>query len=270
MLSEGMPSSRPPHARRPARPRAFASPRRGDSEGRSEVQWLWGYHTVEAALANPARRLKRLYATENAWRKLEEAGHAERLTPELKRPQEIDRLLPEEAVHQGLLLEAEALPVLDIDEVPADGLALALDQVTDPHNVGAILRSAAAFGVSALVMTNRHSPEATGVLAKSASGALDLVPFCLVQNLNRALLRLGERGFQRIGLDSEAEAALDGTAMRAPLVLVLGAEGRGLRQLTRETCDVVARLDLPGTLHSLNVSNAAAVALYIAERAVRG
>ena len=143
---------------------------------------------------------------------------------------------------------------------------LLLDQITDPHNVGAILRTAAGFAVAAVVTTARHSPEATGVLAKSASGALEFVPIVTVQNLARAMTELKERGYLLVGLDSNGDADLGDVALRAPLALVLGAEGRGLRQLTRETCDRVARLDLPGRIKSLNVSNAAALALYVASR----
>jgi 23S rRNA (guanosine2251-2'-O)-methyltransferase len=166
-------------------------------------------------------------------------------------------------VHNGLLAEADALDAPDLSELPAEGIVLVLDQITDPHNVGAILRSAAAFGVKALVTTARHSPEATGVLAKSASGALEYVPMVLVQNLARGLAALKEGGFLVVGLDSEGEADLAATALSSPLALVLGAEGKGLRQLTRETCDRAARLDLPGAIKSLNVSNAAALALYV-------
>ena len=153
--------------------------------------------------------------------------------------------------------------------MPTDGVVLVLDQITDPHNVGAIFRSAAAFAATAIVTTARHSPEATGVLAKSASGALEHVPLVTVQNLARALAALKARGFLVIGLDSSGEDDLAGLALRQPLALVLGAEGKGLRQLTKETCDHVARLDLPGAIQSLNVSNAAAVALYIARSRAR-
>ena len=225
---------------------------------------LYGWHTVKAALENPQRRFRRLLATENAVRRLAEDGVKLPLAPELVRPDAIAAQLSADAVHQGLLAEADALPSPAIEDLPADGIVLALDQITDPHNVGAILRSAAAFGVKAVVMTTRHSPEATGVLAKSASGALEHVPIAEAVNLARALETLKSRGFLLVGLDSSGTADLPGLPFASPLALVLGAEGKGLRQLTRTTCQYVARLDLPGAIKDLNVSNAAALALYIA------
>jgi len=225
---------------------------------------LYGWHTVKAALENPQRRFRRLIATENAVRRLAEDGVKLPLTPELVRPDAIAAQLSPDAVHQGLLAEADALPSPAIEELSADGIVLALDQITDPHNVGAILRSAAAFGVKAVVMTTRHSPEATGVLAKSASGALEHVPIAEVTNLARALEALKDRGFLLVGLDSSGTTDLAALPPASPLALVLGAEGKGLRQLTRTTCHHVARLNLPGTIKDLNVSNATALALYIA------
>jgi 23S rRNA (guanosine2251-2'-O)-methyltransferase len=215
------------------------------------------------ALQNPARRIRKLTLTENAARRLADENIETRVTPEIVRPQEIDRLLSPDAVHQGLLAEADPLPSPDIETLEQEGMVLVLDQITDPHNVGAILRSAAAFAVKAIITTARHSPEATGVLAKAASGALELVPMVTVQNLARALTALNERGFQTVGLDSEGSEDLSDVALREPLALVLGAEGKGLRQLTRETCSVVARLDMPGEIKSLNVSNAAVLSLYV-------
>ena len=224
---------------------------------------LYGWHTVSAALANPKRQIQKLFLTENAARRLADENIDTRVTPEIVRPSVIDARLGPDAVHQGLLAETEPLASPDIDTLPQDGIVLVLDQITDPHNVGAILRSAAAFAVKAIVTTARHSPEATGVLAKSASGALERVPIVTVQNLARALGELNDQGFLTVGLDSEGSADLGAVELRQPLALVLGAEGKGLRQLTRETCSAVARLEMPGEIKSLNVSNAAVLALYI-------
>jgi 23S rRNA (guanosine2251-2'-O)-methyltransferase len=224
---------------------------------------LYGWHTVTMALQNKERHFRKLILTENAARRLTEENIPTRITPEIVRPNEIDRLLTPDAVHQGLLAEADPLPSPDIETLTLDGMVLVLDQITDPHNVGAILRSAAAFAVKAIVTTARHSPEATGVLAKAASGALELVPMVTVQNLARALTELNERGFMTVGLDSQGSEDISALALQPPLALVLGAEGKGLRQLTRETCSHVARLDMPGEIKSLNVSNAAVLALYI-------
>lgn len=238
--------------------------RRPQRAADADTAILYGWHTVEAALANPNRHIRALYVTENAAKRLTADGIALTVTPQIVRPDEIARRLGPDAVHNGFLAEADPLEAPDISELADDGIILVLDQITDPHNVGAIMRSAAAFGVKALVTTARHSPEATGVLAKSASGALDHVPMVTVPNLARGIAALRERGFLAVGLDSEGDADLAATPLHAPLALVLGAEGKGLRQLTRDTCDYTARLDLPGAIKSLNVSNAAALALYIA------
>ena len=231
---------------------------------------LYGIHTVAAALANPRRRIRSILATENALRRLTEDGVALPVAPQLVKPDAIAARLPADAVHQGVLAEADPLPSPAIEDLAPEGFVLVLDQITDPHNVGAILRSAAAFAVKAIVMTARHSPEATGVLAKSASGALEYVPLVTVVNLARGLAALKEVGFRVIGLDGDGDVELSAANLTGPLALVLGSEGKGLRQLTRETCDVVARLDLPGAIKSLNVSNAAALALYVATTHGRG
>jgi len=242
----------------------FERARRESLAPADDTAVLYGWHTVKAALENPARRVRRLLATDNAARRLTDEGVPGRASPEIVRPDAIAARLPSDAVHQGIYLEADPLPSPAIEELAANGIVLVLDQITDPHNVGAIFRSAAAFAATAIVTTTRHSPETTGALAKAASGALEHVPLATVQNLARALAVLKERGFQVIGLDSSGTSDIAALPLKAPLALVLGAEGKGLRQLTRQTCDHVARLDLPGPIQSLNVSNAAALALYVA------
>ena len=264
---------------RDKKPRLQRAPGKGPAKGRDAGRrpaWrdrevdgpaiLYGWHTVAAALANPQRKIRKLLLTENAARRLADENIATRVTPEIVRPNLIDQRLGPDAVHQGLLAEADPLDSPQLDTLPLEGIVLVLDQITDPHNVGAILRTAAGFAVAAVVTTARHSPEATGVLAKSASGALEYVPIVTVQNLARALEALRERGYLLVGLDSTGDIDLGDDPLRAPLALVLGAEGKGLRQLTRATCDRVARLDLPGRIKSLNVSNAAALALYVASK----
>lgn len=261
------PMARPPQSHRPhgaKGPRRF--PPRSKAERQSDRLWIYGVHPVAAALANPRRAVLRILATDNARQRLE---GVERFKVEPTTPKELTRLLGPEAVHQGVAAEVEPLPALALDALP-DGarLLLFLDQVTDPHNVGAILRSAAAMAADAVVVTSRYSPAETGVLAKAASGALDVMPLISVSNLSRALEEVGAQGFFRVGLDSSGESVLEDKVAQDKLALVLGAEGRGLRQKTRETCDTVARLDLPGDLRSLNVSNAAALSLYLARRAL--
>jgi 23S rRNA (guanosine2251-2'-O)-methyltransferase len=253
---QGGPRPPRPEPRRAATPWAAGTPKR------SGLPLIYGLHSVAEALKNPRRRIKTLYVSENALQRLTDMVGEPRLTPTLLRPEAVGALVGPDAVHQGVAIEAEPLPALDLHDLPEDGLLVVLDQVTDPHNVGAILRSAAAFGAAALVVTERHSPDATGVLAKAASGALEHVPIVTVGNLAQALTVLGKRGYWRVGLDSDGTVTLAESAQRPPLALVLGAEGKGLRLLTREHCDALARLDMPGAIRSLNVSNAAAVALY--------
>src|SRR5579871_3470964 len=240
-----------------ARPRHSA--RRGEG-----LAVLYGWHTVKAALENPQRRFHRLLATENAVRRLNEDNVRFPIAPTLVGAEDITAITGAQAVHQGVYAEADPLPSPELEDIAPGGIVLVLDQITDPHNVGAILRSAAAFGIKAVVTTERHSPEATGVLAKAASGALEYVPIATVVNLARALDELHDLNALLVGLDSGGDADLAAIPLSAPLALVIGAEGKGLRHLTRVRCDAIARLALPGRITSLNVSNATALALYIA------
>ncbi len=242
-------------------------PRKPRSEGRksgNQGLWIYGHHPVLAALSNPARRCHLLMATADALRTLQkEADLPKDLTIKTTDRQEIDRHLAPGSVHQGLALQADPLPVEDLQSAcSGHDLVVVLDQVTDPHNIGAILRSAAAFGASAVVLQDRHSPTATGALTKAASGAVEKVPMVRVVNLARALDDLKKMGFWIVGLDADAPTSLDQLADNGPVALVLGAEGPGLRRLSREACDVMAQIPHTGGMASLNVSNAAAVALY--------
>lgn len=229
---------------------------------RPENDILYGLHTVAAALTNPKRKFVKLMATKNAAERIKDEIAVSGLTPVETSPRDLDKIVGPEAVHQGMVLEAKPIRQPRLDQIPKEGVTVFLDQVTDPHNVGAILRSCAAFAVTALVTTARHSPEGSGVLFKAASGAYELVPFVKVTNLSRAMDEMREHGFRLIGLDSEGDMAISEVDSTPPLALVLGAEGKGLRELTRKTCDQVVRLDLPGAIKSLNVSNAAAISLY--------
>ncbi|RYC17579.1 TrmH family RNA methyltransferase [Ciceribacter ferrooxidans] len=228
-----------------------------------EQVYLYGLHTVRAAIDNPERRIIKLSVTQNALARLE-IGAPETLPfpVEIVSPQEIDKVLGPDAIHQGVMIETRPLPVRRLEALKESPLLLVLDQVTDPHNVGAIMRSAVAFNAGAVITTQRHSPTESGVLAKSASGALELIPYIQITNLADALGELHRLGFYSIGLDSEGPAPLEGTFRGEKIALVLGSEGKGLRQKTRETVNALARLDMPGAIKSLNVSNAAAIALY--------
>jgi 23S rRNA (guanosine2251-2'-O)-methyltransferase len=225
---------------------------------------LYGLHAVAAALANPDRPVLRLVTATDAAGRLAEAAAARGLTPETRDRAALDAMLPPGAVHQGVVLEVGPLPERGLDDLPpGDGPLVVLDQVTDPHNVGAILRSAAAFGARAVITQDRHAPAATGALAKAASGALEHVPLIMVTNLSRALEALRDQGVWSVGLDVEAPVTLAEARLTGPLALVLGAEGRGLRRLVHEHCDHLVRLPIHTTaVDSLNVSNACAVALY--------
>ncbi len=225
---------------------------------------IYGWHSALAALTNPRRRIRAVLATQNAIARLAEAGIRDLPAPVEVR--EIERLAGADAVHQGIAVLADPLPAPDIADLGEAKLVVVLDQVTDPHNVGAILRSAAAFGADALLLAERHSPAESGVLAKAASGGLEHVALVHVKNLARALDQLAELGFLRLGLDSEHAEPIEAIRPAEKTAIVLGAEGRGLRRLTREKCDHLIRLDVPGAIRSLNVSNAAALALYILTR----
>jgi 23S rRNA (guanosine2251-2'-O)-methyltransferase len=223
---------------------------------------FWGRHAVTAALANPERRAVKLWATREAAARME---LPKELTVTFADVADLGRLVPADAPHQGLVLEVEPLEDVFLDELlQAEGSRplLVLDQVTDPHNVGAILRSAAAFDALGIVTQDRHSPPESGALARSASGALEVVPWVRVVNLTRALDEMAEAGFWRIGLAGEAQRTLGEALGSAKAALVLGAEGEGMRQNTATHCDELARLPISGKVESLNVSNAAAIALY--------
>jgi 23S rRNA (guanosine2251-2'-O)-methyltransferase len=226
--------------------------------------YLYGLHTVRAALDNPRRGKRRLLATPNALSRLAESGDTGGVPVVQATPRELDQLLGADAVHQGAALEVEPVSRFGLDDIDPLELVVVLDQITDPHNVGAILRTACAFGADAVITTARYAPRETGVLAKSASGALDLVPLIEVRNLGDALETLKRRGMTVLGFDSEAPAPLRPRTRAGALALVLGAEGKGLRRRTRELCDEMVRLDMPGPIKSLNVSNAAAIALFAA------
>ncbi|MEL6644800.1 MAG: 23S rRNA (guanosine(2251)-2'-O)-methyltransferase RlmB [Pseudomonadota bacterium] len=239
----------------------------------AETVWLFGLHAVRDALLNPAREKLRLVVTRNAADRLAEAIGPSGVTPEISDPRKFSAPLDPAAVHQGAALEVKPLDWGPLEQVvlngPGRAVVVALDRVTDPHNVGAILRSAEVFGARALIAPSRNSAPETGALAKTASGALERQPYLRVGNLAAALERLRAVGFIVLGLDATGEASVAAEAARAgdrPLVLVLGAEGPGLREKTKATCDALVQIAPVGEFGSLNVSNAAAVALYACQR----
>ena len=247
---------RPPHGRGD----------RPDHAGGGGRFWLYGTHAAKAALANTRRKFHRVLVTEKTQDLLPRGVVGETLSPDA-----ISRLLPQGSVHQGIALLCDPLPDLNLEDAvalkpPGSRLVVVLDQVTDPHNEGAILRSAAAFGAVAVVVQDRHAPPESGVLAKAASGALDVVPRIAVVNIARTLERLGRLGFWRIALASDGDSSLSEAATQGDVAIVLGAEGTGLRRLVREHCDVSAHIPVADAIGSLNVSNAAAIAFYELKR----
>lgn len=237
---------------------------RGSGRASAGAVRLWGRHAVEAALKNPDRRHRKLWATREGVASLDGELPAD-FPIEYAQPADLGRLVARDAPHQGLVLECDSLPDMWLDDVLAgDGSRplVVLDQVTDPHNVGAIMRSAAAFNAVAIVTQDRHAPPESGTLAKSASGALEVLPWIRVVNLSRALEEIAEAGYWRIGLDGSGASTLSEAMPAGPVALVLGAEGEGMRHNIMQHCDAIARLPISEAMESLNVSNAAAIALY--------
>ncbi len=243
-----------------------AARRRPDSE---TAPWLWGWHAVVAALDNPRRAPPgRLLATHDRARLLAER-FGDRFTPEIADGPAIDRALGRSAVHQGIALKTPPPPPTPLAELatPAEGVLVVVDQVTDPQNIGAIFRSAAAFGARGVILQDRHAPPLTGVVAKAAAGAIEAVPHAREVNLARALEKLDAAGWRAVGLDAAADADLEAALDGAATVLVLGAEDEGIRRLVREHCDTLAKIPMSGGFESLNVAAASAIALYAAQQA---
>jgi len=257
-------------ARRDAAQKSFNKPysrRPSVARDNNDKLYLYGLHTVRQALSNPKRKKLRLYATKNAILRLEfDLMDAPDLEINETLPKELDRMVGSDAVHQGMILEVAPIETKNLKDLQDSNLLLILDQVTDPHNVGAIMRSAVALGAGAIITTSRYSPIESGVLAKSASGALDIIDHIEVKNLSDTIETLHESGFFTVGLDSEEAIPFEDVKPQKKIALILGAEGKGLRQKTRDTVNQLAKLDMPGEIKSLNVSNAAALALYISRQ----
>ncbi|WP_455481200.1 TrmH family RNA methyltransferase [Bartonella sp. B12(2025)] len=230
---------------------------------------LYGIHSVYAALKNSKRIFKCIHITPNALKRLNIPESDLPCPVTLCSPKQLDTLVGNDAVHQGIVVETEPLQPCQLSELENTDLVIVMDQITDPHNVGAIMRSAVAFKAGALITTCRHSPQESGVLAKAASGALELINYITVRNLTEALQELHKAGFISFGLDSEGADPLETALTGTKIALILGAEGKGLRKKTRETVCALTRLDMPGDIKSLNVSNAATIALYAAHKYLR-
>ncbi len=265
--------------KKPSDSKNKGSNKRGGKGREGGAGWIWGFHAANAALSNPKRTIHDIYVTENARERLSIPGKPP--FPKLALPSEIDRLLPRGASHQGVALRCAPLEWPDISDIafeaPDDGLIIVLDQITDPHNVGAMLRLASAFGANALVIQDRHAPPLAGALAKVATGCLETVPVCQVTNIGNTLQDLAKTGWFITGLAGETDLDLaDAVRGESKKVIVMGAEGAGLRPRVRDCCDQLARIPmhsylhgekaLPGQAESLNVATAAAIALYEVRR----
>jgi len=226
--------------------------------------WLYGYHAVTAALQNPERKIHRLLLSRETSEELPKKIIPAELVCEITDRSVFEQLLPKGTVHQGIAAYVSPLPTFYEEDLPDKDVSVVviLDQVTDPHNVGAVMRSAAAFDADAVIITERNAPEATGALAKSASGALELLPLITVSNLARTMQTLKNRGYWCVGMDGSAEKTLRDAALPHKIALIMGSEGYGLRRLTAQNCDFMVKLPISARVESLNVSNAAAIALY--------
>lgn len=230
-------------------------------QSHSENYWLYGFHSCDQALKNPERRIRQIIMTASAAK--EWSQRTLPLSPTISDHISIERQLPTGAVHQGIAMEVEPLPEKSLEDYLPNRPLILLDHVTDPHNVGAIIRTAAAFNAGGVIMTDRHSPKENGTLAKAASGGLELIPLIRVTNLAHCLETLKRYGYWCIGLTGETTQTLsDLHSLPKNIALVLGAEGEGLRRLTAERCDILTRIPINAQMESLNVSNAAAIALY--------
>lgn len=261
----GPPGNRPPSGQFTRPERENPGRDRPGHEKEGGPVWLWGTHAVQAALANPDRQFLQFFATENAAERLPKG----RLNPQIITGKELDQRLPPGAVHQGIAIKAEPLEPVALEDLIAEGATriAVLDQVSDPHNLGAIFRSAAAFGFSALVLQTRNAPPITGVVAKSAAGAIETIAEVRTVNIARALEQLAEAGFHTVGLAGESTRPLDlAVKGAAKIAVVLGAEGPGLRPAVAKACAELARIPIAAEMESLNVSNAAAIAFYEASR----
>jgi 23S rRNA (guanosine2251-2'-O)-methyltransferase len=252
-------------------PKSIKHPPARQATAPGRTYWLYGLHAVKAALSNKRRHIRRAVATSGALERLAAEFEARKITPDLMSAHEVGSLLAADAVHQGVALEVQMLPEIALEEYLASAKSIKplilLDQVTDPHNVGAILRSAAAFGVGAVITPRDHAPQETAVMAKASSGGIELVPLVTVTNLSQCMETLKKQGYWCVGLEGEAKQTMAQAKLSRKTALILGTEGKGLRRLTAERCDLLVKLPISAEMESLNVSNAAAIALYIISQA---